>query len=282
MGLGITTAVLSLGIVFGYGIPVVNRIIDVNTAQDAAASAEDANHFWRMVAGHERLETGTDLGRLAAVAREKATGPDPFEAFKEPIAPGELPDIGDRLGFHAFDRPDPNNSRETVTDSGHFTEQFVLYAVEATGALHDGSVDALIRPNPDVPDYGQLRWEWGTSALAGLLALSGLFWLWLRRDRRRWPARAEARALAALTDEQRQVYRIITALEEEPDSKERTNLLKQAKELFSEMGRGLDTRDKVAALSKALAEAAETWEIKRQVYEELGELHGRGLPRKSR
>jgi hypothetical protein len=266
--LGIATVMLSLGLTLGYGIPVSIRIVEVSNAEQAGQDAANANHFWRMVAGIDPIDH-SDLGRVAATTRRIGERSHPIrELMHYYVAPGELPDVDDQLGYHAFDRPS-SDGRGTDSGEGHFTDRFILNAIQAVGAVDGASVKDLMQPIPDVPDYGVLRWEWGAGALAGLLSLCGLAALWLRRDRRRWPARAEARAVAKLPDEQRQVYRLVKALELEPADKQRDKLLEQAKALFADMGQGLDTRDKLADMREALAEAAETWEVKRKVYQEL-------------
>lgn len=268
MRLGIVTAILSVGLVLGYGIPVTNRIIAVTTTQEAAGNTAEANHFWRMVAGQDPID-GSDLGRVAALARNLGRKPNPIEVMRRRyIGPGELPNLEDRLGFHAFDRP-ADQGTGTKSDEGHFTDRFILDTIQALSLTPDSSVDDLLRPVPEVPSYGLLRWDWGVEALAGWLGVCGLFGLWLRRNRRRWPARAKARAVAALTDEQRQVYELVKALEVEPASEQRDELVGQAKTLFADMRQGLDTRDKLAELQEALTEAAETWNMKREVYSEL-------------
>lgn len=275
IALTVVTAILGIGIAFGYGIPVVNRMVDISRAQTAAANTADANRFWHMVAGDTPTDR-SDLGKVATATRRLATAPDPMSAFRDYVAPGELPDIGDRLGFHAYERPNPNDSNATLTDAGYFTDRFVLHAIQATGAVRGGSVDDLMRPIPAVPDPGLLRWEWGAGALGGVLLFSGVMGMWLRRDRRRWPAKARAQALAALTEDERNVYRIIERLERVAPSAQRKELLNQAKGLFRDMQRGLATDDKLDALRAALAEAAETWQVKREVYEELtGKPDGR-------
>lgn len=266
--LGIATVLLSLGLTLGYGIPVTVRIVDVQTAQQTVEDTMNANHFWRMVAGADPIDN-SDLGRVAATTRRVGHTPNPIREFlRYYVAPGELPDIEDQLGYHAFDRP-ATDGRGTESDEGHFTDRFILDALQAVDAVDGSSVKDLLRPIPTVPSYGWFHWEWGVGALAGLLSVCGLIGLWLRRDRRRWPARAEARAVSQLTDEQRQVYRLVKNLQREAAGEQRDELLGQAKALFMDMRRGLDTRDKLADLQDALAEATETWEVKRKVYDEL-------------
>lgn len=274
IALGFTAAALTVAIVFGYGIPMGNRIAAVNDAQTAAENVRDANQFWRMLAGQTPLD-GTDLGRLASTSRDLADSPDPISAMEDLyIGPGDLPDIGDTLGFHAFERPDPHNSGNQVTDGGHFTDSFILRTLQATGHVAGSSADDLIRPVPSVPAYGWLRWEWAAAALALVIVFTTVFGLWLRKDRRRWPALARARALAELTSEQRDVLDIIEGLERQRYSEARDTLLCQAKDLFRDMSSGLGSaaqqnRDKLAELRSALDEAQEGWRLRRDAYDEL-------------
>lgn len=270
--LWVPTVLVSLGIALGYGIPVGIRIAAVVEAQGAAENAAKANRFWLMVAGDVPLD-GSDIGRVAAATRELAASPNPIGVMmNERVAPGELPDIGDTLGFHAFERTDPNNRDKTVSDGGRFTDAFILRTLQATGAVEDSSVDALIKPIPQVPAYGWLRWEWGVAALASVLGLATAVSVWLRKDARRWPGRAHAQALAELTTEQREVYDIVEALEEQPCSEERDQLLWDAKALFRDMRQGLgggDAGDRLTELRCALADAAQSWTIRRGIYETL-------------
>lgn len=274
VGIWLTTALLSAGIVFGYGIPVGQRIVAVTSAQTAAENTANANHFWRMLAGDAPLDS-SDLGRLAAATRDLADDSNPIGALmRRYVGPGELPDVGDTLGFHAFERTDPHDASKKVTDGGHFTDTFILRTIQATGQVDGSSVDDLIRPVPPVPSYGWLRWEWGAGAVASVLAIASLLALWLRRDRRRWPARARARALAELTDDQREVLGIIEGLERQACSEDRDKLLWQAKALFREMEEGLTSRaqanrDKLAELRTALEDKQESWQLQRVAYEEL-------------
>lgn len=267
--LSIATILLGVGIVFGYGIPVGFQIHHVSTAEETATNVANANRFWRMVAGVEPLDE-SDLGQVAATVRELGREPNPIRALLDYyVAPGELPDLDVQLGYHAFDRPDPDRPGKTLSDEGRFTDRFILDAIQALGAAEGTSVRDVQQPVPDVPGYGLLRWEWGAGALGGVLAVSGLCGLWLRRDRRRWPIRAEARAVAALSDDEREVYRIAKSLERQPRSKERDELLMQATSLFRDMNRGLDTRDKLTDFREALSDANTAWQIKREVYNEL-------------
>lgn len=267
--LGVVTAVLSVGLVLGYGIPVASRTVTVHTAENAAASTAEANQFWHMVAGDEPDDT-SDLGRVATKVRDLGREPKPIQALLEYyVPPNELPDIGDRLGYHAFERPHPDVADETLTDQGHFTDRFILDAIQALGAAEGTSVRDVLQPVPDVPDYGYLRWQWGVVGMGGLLAVSGLCALVLRYDRRRWPVREKARALAALNDDQRSMYALIEGLQRQPRTEQRDDLIKQAQALFRDMGRGLDTRDKLDDFREALTDAGTAWAFKREAYNEL-------------
>jgi hypothetical protein len=271
--LGITTLLVSTGLTLGYGIPTGIRTSEVITAEQAAEDTAQANHFWRMVAGVDPIDD-TDIGRVAEITRDIGRQPDPIREFlRYYVAPGELPDIEDRLGYNVFEHLD-SSRRDTATDQGHFTDKFILDAIQAVGAVDGASYRALIRPAPRVPGYGWLRWEWGVAAIAGVLALSGLLWAWLRRDERRWLARAKARAIAELPDGQLRVYRIIEELEREPHGQRGNELLCQARCLFHDMRKGLDadsTSSKLDTLIAEVAEMADTWRLTRDAYQELSE-----------
>ena len=202
--LGVTTLLLSLGIALGYGIPVNNHQSDINHAQATANAVSDTNHLWNMVGGVEAVDGG-DLGRVAAKVREfNNAEPNPLAALQDHyIAPGELPDLGNRLGFTAY-------------SNNHFTDQFLFQAIQAMGVVKGGSAADVVKPVPSVPSYGYLRWDWGLYGLGGLWTLAGLIWLVLRYDKKRYPARARAKEIAALSPEARKTFHIIQRLEEMP------------------------------------------------------------------
>lgn len=267
---GIVGAVFTAGILLGYGIPTGIHMHTVISAQSTAETHSEANHFWRMVAGTDPTDN-SDLGRVAAKTRELGRSePSPIRALMEHyVAPGALPDLDDRLGYHAFEAPDPDRQNGTVTDRGKFTPRFVLDAIQALGLVPGSSANDLMKPVPEVPSYGLLRWEYGVAGLVGLWTIAGSVLLVLRRDRRRWPQRAEAQAIRELTDDEREVYRIIVGLQREPRGEQRDELLKQAKALFQDMRRGLDSPDQLAKFRAALDEAGSAWQFKRQAYDEI-------------
>jgi hypothetical protein len=277
--LGVTALLLSLGILFGYGIPVAIRMTTVMGTEATADANRDANHFWNMVGGNESTDS-SDLGRVAAKVRElKTSPPGPLRALQDYyVAPGQLPNLGDRLGYNAFDDVDPNNSSSRITTQGHFTDRFLLSAIQALGIVEGSSAADVMQPVPEVPSYGWLHWDWGVYAIAGVLALAGSLWLLLRRDRRTYPARARATArreeLAKLSEEGREIYLIVEGLESEPASQKRDALLKQARNLLSDIERGLDHQDKLADLQAALEAAGSRWQFTKQAYDELPRPRG--------
>jgi len=268
--LGVTTLLLSLGIALGYGIPVNNHQSDINHAQATANAVSDTNHLWNMVGGVEAVDGG-DLGRVAAKVREfNNAEPNPLAALQDHyIAPGELPDLGNRLGFTAY-------------SNNHFTDQFLFQAIQAMGVVKGGSAADVVKPVPSVPSYGYLRWDWGLYGLGGLWTLAGLIWLVLRYDKKRYPARARAKEIAALSPEARKTFHIIQRLEEMPANnkkqcKERDQLLEQARQLFAAQENHQDSTAELnqlkALLQNQINESQSSQELRKLTQAAYNELN---------
>ncbi len=267
--LGIATILLSVGLGFGYGIPTGIRTTSVLHTQAANQTVATDNHFWEMVAGNAPAD-GSNLGRIAAQVRTVAgqSQGKVIKGLKEfYVAPGSLPDVGSQLGYHIFDGP--NEKNDIVTDRGHFTDEFVLNALQALGTVEGSSVTDLLQTNQPVPSYDYWRWDWGVEALGGLLAAGGLIQLILRRNRRRWPAKAEQRAIAALSPQRREVYEIICRAQKQPESEERKQLLTDAEAAFKSLALALDPDAELRRLQEQLNDLTEGHRLQAEAYREL-------------
>lgn len=194
----VTTAMAMAGVSFGYGIPLLDRVLHIRTSQGRHAVATAQNSFWEEVSG-QGVITNDPTGKLAFKVQTLLAAPHPVIALRqEEMSDSDYPGVRQLLGLTIYST---NSDGSGDSTQGHFTDAFLLLALETKvdpgSALH--TVPAVLTP-------GDLRWEYlaDGEAILLLLLLAGIALSAL--DKHLWYHRARTAFLRGHTDVVRECF----------------------------------------------------------------------------